>query len=262
MDSKMAEAILSNLMRVLLPDASPRTQVQQFDLLSPTEREILREISERLGFPKDLPSKAELPAVLDVLSRELSDVVLSKANVEELERKVFNTGPALPPSSRRPKPRVFIASSREGLEYADALRIALERSTVALASLWTDEFTVVTYTVERLIRELGSFDFAVFLLTADDLSAFRGRGGVNRANILFEAGLFVGRLGVNRTFFVAPRNKSGQAFSTDLAGLLTLDYDPSVLLKDEALAYTTYKIAAQIQRFGPLGSKDSLNTEP
>lgn len=259
MEPKRAEAVLSNLMRALLPDASPRSQAQQFESLSFIERDILREVSERLGFADDLPATSEVPAVLDFLSRELSDVVLSKANVEELETRAFQRVPSARETTRRPRPRVFIASSSEGLEYAHALQTSLEPS--ANAVVWVDQTVVSSYGLEGLIRELGRFDFAVFLLTADDLSAFKGKAAANRSNnVLFEAGLFVGRLGVNRTFFVTPRGLPRQAFLSDLSGVLTLHYDPLAPSKDAALGSTSHQIAAQIQRFGPVGSKEAVNT--
>jgi predicted nucleotide-binding protein len=252
MDSKTAEVVLSKLMRALLPDASSRTQAQQFESLSSIERALMREIGERLGYGENLPPENEAPAALALLSRELSDVVLSKANVEELESRAFHKAPSDQATTGRRKPRVFIASSSEGIESAYALQRSLELS--ADAVVWA-ELMVGSQTSARLVRELGSFDFAVFLLTMDDLSAFRGGGSASGSQVLFVAGMFVGRLGVNRTFFVTP----SQVVLGDIAGLLVFDYDPLAPSKDMGVSSVSHHIADQIRRFGPVGSKDLVN---
>lgn len=249
MDPKRAETVLSKLMQTLLPDASEQSQAQQFEALSPIERDILREIGGRLDLAGELPSKAEIPAVLEVLSREVSNVVLSKANVEELQARVFNKDTGVR-TARRSRPRVFISSSYEGLEYTHHLKSWLEVS--ASIEIWRDEPLVL----ERLTREVGRFDFAIFVLTPDDIASFRGKGNASRDNLAFEIGLFVGRLGSNRTFFVVPKAKAGGTFLRDLAGIPTLEYDPEAA---STLAATSHEIAAQIQRFGPVGSKEPVS---
>jgi predicted nucleotide-binding protein len=258
MEPKQAETVLSRLMKTLLPDASPRTQAQQFETLSPIERDILREVGERLGLADELPSRTEVPAVLELLSREVSNVVLSKANVEELQARTFDKTASSQRPTRRSRARVLISSSSEGRAYAHSLQISLEFS--ALTELWTDErFDMTSHALESLIRDVGRFDFAVFVLTTDDISSFRGKGSPSRSNLAFEAGLFVGRLGANRTFFVVPKHGSGLAFLGDLAGIVTLDYDPFAASTEAALGSTSHQIAAQIQRFGPVGSKESVS---
>lgn len=75
------------------------------------------------------------------------------------------------------------------------------------AKVWDQGvFGLSESSLEALERHAGEVDFAVFVLTPDDLLTKRGDSGeVPRDNVLFEAGLFIGRLGRHRAFLVSCR---------------------------------------------------------
>jgi hypothetical protein len=118
---------------------------------------------------------------------------------------------------------VFIGSSSEGLNFARAVRAQLEDD--AEISLWNEDFFGVGSTfIETLVNALPRFDFAILVLTPDDLVASRSDEKLGpRDNVIFELGLFMGKLGRTRTFFV---HQSGAAVKipTDLSGVTRATY--------------------------------------
>ena len=122
------------------------------------------------------------------------------------------------------RPALFVGSSSEGLEFARAVRSLLAQD--AEVTLWNEGFFLVGNTfIESLVNGLPRFDFAVVVLTPDDLVASRDRTTFGpRDNALFELGLFMGRLGRERTFVVRPQGE-GIKIPSDLAGLTTALYE-------------------------------------
>ena len=104
------------------------------------------------------------------------------------------------------RPQMFIGSSTEGLPVARALQAELENDVDA--KVWDQGvFGLSDSSLEALERHAGEVDFAMFVLTSDDLLTKRGNsGGAPRDNVLFEAGLFIGRLGCHRAFLVSCRD--------------------------------------------------------
>lgn len=124
------------------------------------------------------------------------------------------------------KPEVFIGSSKEALEIAYAIQYNLEED--ADTTIWDQEvFTLGGHTLGSLITQLDKFDFGVFVLSPDDTSIVRGKEYSSpRDNVLFELGLFIGRLGSGRSFYVVPRNAPGLRLPSDLDGITSAKYDP------------------------------------
>jgi hypothetical protein len=123
-----------------------------------------------------------------------------------------------------PKPSLFIGSSTEGLDFARAIRSSL--SDVAETALWNESvFSPGRTFIESLVLALSRFDFAALVLTPDDQMAVRNDETLGpRDNVLFELGLFMGRLGRERTFIVRP--ESGPLkIPSDLAGMSLATYD-------------------------------------
>jgi predicted nucleotide-binding protein len=121
------------------------------------------------------------------------------------------------------RPAVFIGSSSEGRDIARA--VAGQLKIDAEANIWTDGLFSPTYgTLESLIKQLDNFDFAIFVLSPDDKVTVRGRRyTAPRDNALFELGLFMGRLGRDRTFIVHPED-ARLKLPSDLAGITTCQY--------------------------------------
>jgi hypothetical protein len=122
------------------------------------------------------------------------------------------------------KPRIFIASASEGQAVAGALRENLDRRTET--TLWTEDvFRPSEFGLESLLKILDQMQFGVFVLTADDLATIRGEDmSVPRDNVLFELGLFMGRLGRERCFAVVPGNVNLH-LPSDIAGITVVSFD-------------------------------------
>src|SRR5579872_530626 len=101
------------------------------------------------------------------------------------------------------RPRVFIGSSSEGLNLARAIQSESEQ--VAVCTIWNQGiFEIGKATLANLYGFLDSFDFAIFVATPDDNIDVRGVTHTTaRDNVIFEIGLFMGGLGVDRVIFVA-----------------------------------------------------------
>lgn len=123
-----------------------------------------------------------------------------------------------------PKPSLFIGSSTEGLDFARAVRTSL--SDVAETTLWNDGvFSLGRTFIESLIAALSRFDFAALVLTPDDRMVVRNDESLGpRDNLVFELGLFMGRLGRERTFIVRP-GSGPLKIPSDLAGISVAVYD-------------------------------------
>jgi predicted nucleotide-binding protein len=79
--------------------------------------------------------------------------------------------------------------------------------------------------LEALEKVVGESDFAVAIAQPDDMIDTRGsRYPTLRDNVLFELGLFMGKLTRYRTILLHPR-VAGLKLPSDLRGLTLLAYD-------------------------------------
>lgn len=121
------------------------------------------------------------------------------------------------------KPRIFIASSVESLDVADAINVNLDHQ--AEVTVWKNGFKLSSGSIESLLEKADAVDFAIFVFTPDDLAIIRSEEKlIIRDNVLFELGLFIGTLGKDRCFIVKPRNEELH-LPTDLLGLSPADYE-------------------------------------
>jgi hypothetical protein len=116
------------------------------------------------------------------------------------------------------RPVVFVGSSSEGLELAKNVQVLLDPNNDV--ELWDqDIFRLSRGTLESLVDAIPRFDFAVLVLTADDLLVSRGtEQQAARDNVIFELGLFMGGLGRDRTLILYDRAKPPK-LPSDLAGV-------------------------------------------
>ena len=126
------------------------------------------------------------------------------------------------------KPRIFLGSSGKQAKLLQALTRGLED--VADVEPWTATFNPGTTTLGRLVELTGQVDFAAFVFAQDDWTSAEpispdadGAAGQAspRDNVVFEAGLFGGVLGMERTFIL---HANGAKLPTDLLGLTCVRY--------------------------------------
>jgi hypothetical protein len=122
------------------------------------------------------------------------------------------------------RPALFVGSSTEGLDLARAVRSLLTED--AEVTLWNEGLFAIGNTfIESLVNAVPTFDFAALVLTADDLTISRQLTTLGpRDNVLFELGLFMGRLGRSRTFVIRPGGEL-MKIPSDLAGLTAAIYE-------------------------------------
>ena len=122
------------------------------------------------------------------------------------------------------KPKLFIGSSSERLDIAYAVQENLER--FVEATVWTQGiFDLSKTTIESLMDVLEETDFGLFVFAPDDISLIRSaEKSIVRDNVIFELGLFVGRLGRERAFIVHSADISDFHIPTDLLGITPAIY--------------------------------------
>lgn len=121
------------------------------------------------------------------------------------------------------KPAIFIGSSSEGLDAAREIAVHLQDD--AEVTIWNEGvFTLGSSFLESLIAALDRFDFAVVVMTPDDLTTSRNVERFSaRDNVLFELGLFMGKLGRSRTFIVF-NSDADIRIPSDLSGITAATY--------------------------------------
>src|SRR5262245_3386199 len=104
------------------------------------------------------------------------------------------------------RPVAFIGSSKEGLAIAQAIQQNLDRTCEIV--IWSQGVFGLSHgTLESLAEQLDNYDFAVLVLTGDDLVVSRGENTPSpRDNVLIELGMFIGAIGRKRTFVVYDRS--------------------------------------------------------
>ena len=120
-------------------------------------------------------------------------------------------------------PSIFIGSSTEGLDVAREVELQLQHD--AITTIWKDGvFGLGSGTLESLMKVLEQFDFAVMVLSPDDLIESRSQSYASpRDNVLFELGLFMGKLGRSRVFIVHEQD-ANLKLPSDLAGITVSPY--------------------------------------
>jgi hypothetical protein len=125
------------------------------------------------------------------------------------------------------KPRIFLGSSGKQEKLLHALTRGLEE--VAHVDPWTTSFNPGTTTLDRLVELAHEVDFAAFVFARDDWTSTSPAASPDassgqaspRDNVVFEAGLFGGVLGMRRTFILHARDAK---LPSDLLGLTSIRY--------------------------------------
>lgn len=131
--------------------------------------------------------------------------------------------------------RLFIGSSGEHVHICEMIKSHID----AMCSDWLDVeiwkgsgvFALNQGTLGVLVQAAREFDYGVFVAAPDDCLFTRGRKKkVTRDNVLFEAGLFMGILGLNRTFILA---SSIVSLPSDFNGATVIKYNGRVPGNDD-----------------------------
>jgi predicted nucleotide-binding protein len=183
---------------------------------------------------------------LSELGRQYPDIwrFIAKELARRLEQRNAHV------TATHEKIRIFIISSAEALEIARTIQNAFEYDFTVV--VWTDGvFRASWYPVESLERQLDQSDFAIAIAQPDDITSSRGKSlPTPRDNVIFELGLFIGRIGRLRSFLVEPRGEELK-LPSDLSGITALPYkyDPADLAATMGPACN--RIRAVIRELGP-----------
>jgi predicted ATPase len=147
------------------------------------------------------------------------------------------------------KPTLFVGSSTEKSPVMDEIARQLRKD--ADITPWTNIFALTQPYFTSLMKQAAEADFAVFVFAPDDVTTLRERKVATvRDNVVFELGLFLGKLGPEHCVIVAPRpNKQAKQpahFPTDLAGVKFAEYRNGGSLS-EALQPTCREIRALLK---------------
>jgi len=148
--------------------------------------------------------------------------------------------------------RVFIGSSGNSIDLANALYGHL--SPICKCKVWPhDVFQLSHTTLEDLIDQCSENDFAVFVWSPDDKSESKGiKSPAPRDNVVFETGLFMGRLGPKRVFSVLPDTRDVKVPS-DLFGYTNTAYQTAEGIDSaHATLIAAGEIKKQMAKLGPI----------
>lgn len=158
------------------------------------------------------------------------------------------------------KARIFIGSSTEGLDIAQKVKEFF--SPDFECSLWTDDiFKYNENYLETLLKEANLFDYGILVFTKDDFTKSRDtKFDSPRDNVVFEFGLFLGRLGRDNAFILWEDNVK---LPSDLFGIThaTFHYNKpkklslknTVSLDEASLNSSLNKLKKQIEEKVHLG---------
>ncbi len=125
----------------------------------------------------------------------------------------------------RKRPNLFIGSSSEGHDFDVEIRAQLECFPIEIIH-WSQIFPSGIFSLEALLNILPKIEAALFISTPDDETKYRGKIKPQpRDNIIFEFGLFMGKLGRKHVSMVLVE-KNGQfpKLPSDLKGLNHIYY--------------------------------------
>lgn len=125
------------------------------------------------------------------------------------------------------KQNIFIASASKSVGIAADIQESLNYYGIK-SQIWNqDFFSNSKNTLETLTEKLENFDFAIFIFSPDDqLKKKENSIFSTRDNVIFELGLFIGKIGRERTFFISTNEKNYQ-LPSDLDGISHLKFDLS-----------------------------------
>lgn len=150
--------------------------------------------------------------------------------------------------------KLFIVSASEGLDAVTAVRVQLQSALQQQCHVkpWNLAFELSAAYIESLEKAADEADFAVVVLTGDDLTTSRKKQQPSpRDNVTFELGLFMGSLGRERCYMLR-ENKPNLKLCSDLAGVEAASFErPADGDWEGALGTACAKIIDRVVRLGP-----------
>lgn len=195
---------------------------------------------------RDIVKSMRARALCDECRRKLlsGNGMLSASQFSALEELFALTGRILNEGLERDgRARIFIGSSSEGIKIARKLQQLLSDDFSVIVWNQGTVFGLGTSTLEALEAAVLEYHYAVFVFTPDDEIHTRGETrSIARDNVLFELGMFIGKLGRRKAFAVHP-GKEAIALPSDLSGITTAAYEP----KERDLAAALGPVANRIR---------------
>lgn len=145
------------------------------------------------------------------------------------------------------RPLIFIASASESKAVADKLKEALTDPRWDI-EVWHEPqvFPPSSTILPTLVDKAKKSDFGIAVFGRDDKTNSRKKDFDSpRDNTVLEGGLFVGSVGLERTYFVVPDGKRFKE-PTDLKGVVTPRYKRSIRNID--IAHAAKQIRLQIEK--------------
>lgn len=108
------------------------------------------------------------------------------------------------------KRKLFIGSSKEGLEVANEFKkkVEFECSSWIDSEIWDEGkiFTLNKNALDSLVKASRKFDYGVLVATKDDIVKSKGiKRSAPRDNVMLEMGMFLGSLGLTRAFLLVEK---------------------------------------------------------
>jgi predicted nucleotide-binding protein len=179
----------------------------------------------------DLLKSMRPSAICDDCRREILDeqYSFSEHQLHAIDTLLSKAGSLLSttPTTDSSKRKIFIGSSKEGLNVARKIKASLKYD--AHVDTWADglfDKPGQAY-IEVLENILKNYEYGIFVFTPDDKVFSRGLiSQMPRDNVIFEYGMFLGKHTRKKAFFIVPRGVDIKIM-TDVLGITSLDYDPT-----------------------------------
>jgi predicted nucleotide-binding protein len=198
--------------------------VKKYNHYTPSRNGCLFDFKEN---KKDILKSMRANSICDDCKKEIlrNEMSISESQFDSIDKLLSSAGEFLSNTTKREKAKLFIGSSKEGLNIARKIKTALKYD--GLVDTWADglfDRPGFAY-IEVLESVLLKYDYGIFVFTPDDRVYSRGNiSDMPRDNVIFEYGMFLGKHTRKKAFIIKPRNKDIKIM-TDVLGITCLDYD-------------------------------------